>query len=210
MSHGSTITVHVEPGPLLVSEAAFMDWIQTAARAVSAYYDRFPVPEVSITVNTEDEDGGIHHGVTYGGRRITIDLGQDTRETDFARDWEMTHEMFHLGFPRLDEDYDWMGEGLSDYLEPIARARIGALAVPLVWRDLAEGLPKGMPKHGDKGLDHTHTWGRTYWGGTIYWFLADLEIRRRTHGRRSIQDALKAILDAGGNGHAGMGARSGF
>jgi len=200
LSYGSTITVHIEPEPPPVSEAAVLAWVRTAARAVSAYYGRFPVSDVRVMIDTGDHGGRIHHGVTYRGRRITIDLAQDTREEDFGRDWELTHEMFHLAFPLLDEDYDWMGEGLSDYMEPIARVRIGTLSVPIVWRDLVEGLPKGLPKAADQGLDHTHTWGRIYWGGTLYWLLADLEIRRRTQGKRSIHDALQAILDAGGNG----------
>ncbi len=58
-------------------------------------------------------------------------------------------------------------------------------------------MPNGLPKSGDRGLDRTHTWGRTYWGGALYCLLADLEIRRRTQNRRGLQDALRAILAAG-------------
>ena len=114
----------------------------------------------------------------------------------------MTHEMFHLAFPLLDDDYDWMGEGFSDYLEPIARVRNGTMTAKNAWRQLVEGFPKGLPERGDQGLDRTHTWGRTYWGGALYWFLADLEIRQQTHNQRSLHDAAQAILDAGGNGRA--------
>ena len=42
---------------------------------------------------------------------------------------------------------------------------------------------------GGFGLDNTHTWGRTYWGGAMFCLLADVEIRRRTHNRRGLQDA---------------------
>src|SRR6185295_17709895 len=52
---------------------------------------------------------------------------------------------------------------------------------------------------GDQGLDHTDTWGRRYWGGAIFWFLSDLEIRKRTENRRSLDDALRAVNRAGGN-----------
>ena len=62
-----------------------------------------------------------------------------------------------------------------------------------------QGLPNalGGPKTG--GLDDTPSWGATYWGGTLFWFLADLEIRERTGNRKSLDDALRGILDAGGN-----------
>ncbi len=49
----------------------------------------------------------------------------------------------------------------------------------------------------------THTWGRTYWGGALFFFLADVEIRERSRGRRSLDDALRGILEAGGDVRAG-------
>ncbi len=95
---------------------------------------------------------------------------------------------------------------MATYVEPIARARAGALSAERVWADLVRGLPKGLPKAGDQGLDVTHTWGRTYWGGALFWFLADVQIREQTDNRRSLADALRGILAAGGD----MGQRWDF
>jgi hypothetical protein len=67
-----------------------------------------------------------------------------------------------------------------------------------VWRWLVWGLPKGLPAGQDHGLDTADTWGRTYWGGALFCFLADVEIRRATGNRRSLGDALRAILDTCG------------
>jgi hypothetical protein len=71
-----------------------------------------------------------------------------------------------------------------------------------VWREFVEGLPQGLPGPGDRGLDLDHTWGRTYWGGNLYWLLADVRIREQTGNRRSVDDAIRAILNAGGDGGA--------
>jgi hypothetical protein len=49
----------------------------------------------------------------------------------------------------------------------------------------------------------THTWGRTYWGGALFFLLADVEIRERSGGRRSLDDAFRGILAAGGDVRAG-------
>jgi len=68
-----------------------------------------------------------------------------------------------------------------------------------VWRDLAEGLPQGQPGPGDRGLDATDTWGRRYWGGAGFWFLADVTIREKSGGTRSLDDALRGVVLAGGN-----------
>jgi predicted metalloprotease with PDZ domain len=65
---------------------------------------------------------------------------------------------------------------------------------------MVEGMPQGLPEAGDRGLDRTHTWGRTYWGGCLFWLMADVQIREQTNERRSLDDALRAILDAGGDG----------
>jgi len=59
-------------------------------------------------------------------------------------------------------------------------------------------MPRGMPQAGDRGLDHTHTWGRTYWGGAIFCFFADVEIHRKTGNRLGLQDAMRAVVKASG------------
>jgi predicted metalloprotease with PDZ domain len=112
----------------------------------------------------------------------------------------MTHEMFHLAFPDMGEGHEWLNEGLSTYLEPIARERIGILSKEEYWKELIEGLPSGLPEPGDRGLDNTHTWGRTYWGGAMFWFLADVGIREKTRNHKSLDDAMRAVLGAGGDG----------
>ena len=92
-----------------------------------------------------------------------------------------------------------MEEGLATYVEPIARARAGELSPEKVWRDLVRGLPQGLPRQGDEGLDRTHTWGRTYWGGALFWLLADVEIRERTGNRFGLEHALRAVVAQGGS-----------
>jgi predicted metalloprotease with PDZ domain len=87
-------------------------------------------------------------------------------------------------------------------LEQVARARAGQLAAQDVWREFVEGLPQGLPAAGDRGLDNTRTRERIYWGGNLYWLLADVRIRARTDNRHSVDDAIRAILAAGGDGGA--------
>jgi predicted metalloprotease with PDZ domain len=60
-------------------------------------------------------------------------------------------------------------------------------------------MPQGQPKTGDEGLDNTHTWGRTYWGGAMFCLLADVTIRKNTRNAKGLREALRAILSAGGN-----------
>jgi hypothetical protein len=139
--------------------------------------------------------------VTRGGDvpRIRVAAGRRTTEDDLSDDWVLTHEMVHLSLPDLPRDFAWMEEGLATYVEPIARARASDQSEAEVWRELAEGLPEGLPGPRDGGLDGTRAWGRTYWGGALFWLLADLEIHERTKNRKGLEDALRGVLEAGGS-----------
>jgi hypothetical protein len=192
------LTVASERSSGAPSDAAILDWVNRAAGAVSAFYGHFPVTRVEIRVARVS--GRRISGTTYGSHLITMQLGDDASPAQLANDWTLTHEMFHLAFPDLDRKHLWMEEGMATYFEPIARARVSDMPPDRLWRELFEGLPKGLPQGGDRGLDQTPTWGRTYWGGTLFWFLADLEIRERTQNRHSADDAIRAVLAAGGHG----------
>jgi hypothetical protein len=111
----------------------------------------------------------------------------------------LTHEMVHLAFPSVDEKHHWIEEGIATYVEPIARIHAGHLKAEQMWFDLVRDMPQGLPQVGDRGLDHTHTWGRTYWGGALFCLLADVEIRRKTNNAKGLEHALRGILDAGGD-----------
>jgi len=107
--------------------------------------------------------------------------------------------MLHACFPDLESRHKWMQEGLSTYLQHVVQARAGRLSPEQAWANLAEKMHHGRPRPGDRGLDHTRTWGRLYWGGALFCLLADVGIRDRTGNRKGLQDALRAILAAGGN-----------
>ena len=175
------------------------EWVQSCARAVAVYYGTFPVDRVLIRIRLF-EGRGVRSGQTFGydGAFIKIAVGRSSTPADFADDWMMTHEMIHLAFPSMAEQHHWIEEGLSTYVEPIARAKVGNLTPEKAWGDLVGGIPQGLPQRGDRGLDFTPTWGRTYWGGALFCLLADIEIRKRTGNQKGLQDALRAIVNAGG------------
>ncbi len=168
---------------------------------MTAYFGRFPVSHYRLVIEPVAGRSGVLSGTTwsYGGAHSRIHIGEHTSVEQLERDWIMTHEMAHTAFPQQERSHHWIEEGMATYVEPLARSWIGHYPVARVWTDLVDGLPNGLPRRGDRGLDHTPTWGRTYWGGALFCLLADLEIRDRTGGRRGLVDALRGILAAGGN-----------
>jgi hypothetical protein len=200
----ATIEVAFGQGKFDVGRDAILAWINNAANAVTEYCGRFPVAHPRLMVKPVTDRAGVFRGTTFGGRGgfTRISVGEKTSLAQLDDDWMMTHEFLHMGFPDLSDDSDahhWMEEGMATYIEPIARAQIGRMTPERVWSDFARDMPQGLPQVGDQGLDRTPTWGRTYWGGAIFWLLADVEIREATHNRKGLQDAMRGILAAGGN-----------
>lgn len=172
--------------------------IRLSAKAIVNYYRRYPAREVRIDV-FPNFGRGVSGGRASGwnGARIRLSVGKESTPADFSEDWVTTHEMVHLAFPSQEDQHHWIEEGQAVYIEPIARARIGELTPEKIWGDMMRDMPQGQPAKGDQGLDHTHTWGRTYWGGAIFCLLADVQIRERTHNQKGLEDALRAVLAEG-------------
>jgi hypothetical protein len=197
---GATIDVTLPDGPMKLSHDELLGWVKNSASTVADYYGRFPVPHLTLKMRSAN-GSGIRHGVTYArdGGLILISVGRDADIAATKEDWVLVHEMIHLAFPSMEDDQHWIEEGISTYVEPVARAREGGMAVKEVWGTFVRDMPKGEPGPDDHGLDNTHTWGRTYWGGAIFCLLADVRIRERTKNRKGLEDALRGINHGGGN-----------
>ncbi len=196
---GAVLDVTFPEESLSVTQADLLHWVENAADAVTTYYGRFPVAHLQLKIRAGDRRG-IHGGTTYpaDGGLIVIHVGRETRPEDLQHDWMLTHEMIHLAFPSMARSHHWIEEGISTYVEPIARVQSGQLSAESMWHDVVRDMPQGLPEQDDQGLDRTHTWGRTYWGGALFCLIADVRIREQTHNRKGLQDALRAIVAAGG------------
>ena len=196
---GGKIDVTFPQDQLAVSRTDLLDWTKAAANAVSTYYGHFPIPHLTLRISS-DNRSGVHHGVTYpkGGGLIVITVGRNTTVADLKDDWMLPHEMIHPAFPNMADSHHWIEEGISTYVEPVARTQAGQLPVTVVWKQFISDMPKGQPGPGDQGLDNTHTWGRTYWGGALFCLVADVRIREQTHNKKGLQDALRGIVAGGG------------
>ena len=199
----AAIQIDFGPGEFDMPPEDVIAWIEAAARSVSTYYGRFPVRSARVLVIPVAGARGVRQGTTWGGVRgfpafTRMRIGQHTQPADLKQDWTMTHEFVHVAFPSVTGDHHWIEEGTATYVEPIARVEAGELNADGVWKDMIRDMPKGQPGTDDQGLDRTHAWGRTYWGGAGFCLLADVTIRRRTENRKGLRDALRGIVAAGG------------
>lgn len=178
---------------------ALLAWVRRSATIVAAYYGAFPTAQATIELRP-GPGAGVQGGSTYADpdALIRVRVGREVTEAQLERDWVMVHEMTHLALPDVGPEHAWLSEGLATYVEGIARVQAGNRSEQDVWAEELRQMPRGLPQEGDQGLDHTHTWGRTYWGGALFCLMADVDIRRRTHDAQGLQDAVRAIARASG------------
>jgi hypothetical protein len=195
---GSRLDVNIRDKVLLSKKDMLLEWIEYSAQTVHQYYGQFPVDNLEINLNVS---GGfaVRFGQAFGGNspHLRIVVGEDINTAMLRKDWIMVHEMVHLAMANVPRSNRWLLEGLATYVESIARAQQGHLSEEFVWNGFINRMPQGLPAAGDAGLDHTPTWGRTYWGGAMFCLLADIEIRKLSDNRMSLRDALRGILREG-------------
>ena len=200
----SVLQVDFANGSMDLTNDQVLKHIRDAAEAIATYYGRFPVARARILVvptqgGRREAIGGTTWGDVDGVAGFTrLRIAEHATQADLDEDWVTTHELDHMAFPDVPEESHWIEEGLASYVEPVARVMTGNLQAPRIWADMVRGMPQGEPGPGDQGLDHTHTWGRTYWGGALFCLVADVEIRKQTHNRKGLRDALSAIVAQGG------------
>ncbi len=196
----SAIAVKFEGEKFDLPQAELLTWLQHGARAVHCYYRRFPVSKLFIRVSiVPGDDVGFSTADDDDGQAVIhYRVGQHIKKKDLDEDWVATHEMVHLAFP-LVGDLRWVAEGMSTYVEPIARVQAANLTAKELWTQFVESMPRGLPEKEDRGLNSSRSIRRIYWGGALFYLLADIQIRKQTGNRKGLQDALVAIAAAGGN-----------
>jgi len=198
---GGTIELVFADGAPGLDRKMVRAWVETAAKAIITYFGRFPIKHYGLLVIAEDGEK-VGHGTTFGfaGSVTRIHVGRETTLSVFRDDWVLVHEMMHASLPDLPRRALWLQEGSATWLEPIARAQAGELAVSDVWSQAARGLPRGEPRPDEGGMNGTDRWGRLYWGGATFWLEAEVAIWEQSKGQASLIDAMRAVsASSGGN-----------
>jgi len=199
ISVGSAKLSLLMPPDQFAAPALLTQWVERSAHIVANYFGQFPVGAVRIVV-IPVEGGRVAGGTTFGqpAAVIRVRVGKSVDAAALRDDWVLVHEMTHLALPDIGDDHAWLAEGLAVYIEGVARVQSGNRTLEDVFSEEERSMPRGMPAAGDAGLDHDHSWGRTYWGGAMFCLLADVGIRQRTHNRFGLQDAMRAVLRGSG------------
>jgi len=199
---GAEVEVAVLQGERVATNELLQRWVKQSARVLDQVYGRFPVRRAAVFVvpgRGDDVNGGMMFA--SGGASVMVSLGQGAGERALlAEDWVLPHELFHLGAPSFGSDGTWLKEGLATYYEPLARARARVTEPPAPWLEFFREMPRGVGVSG--ALAEARDIDRMYWGGAVFSFRADIEIRRRSRGAHSLDDGLRRALELGGDATA--------
>jgi hypothetical protein len=187
--------------PLALGDEGALRWASEAARAVTTVYGRFPVPHAAIFAVPVPEADEVLFGKTLalGGPSVVALVGEKMAPADVPYDWVLVHEMVHLGFPTLWREARWLGEGIATYYEPIARSRAGIRTPQKTWSGFARDMHRARARGPEKALERRGDIDSIYWGGALFCLMADVRIRERTGGARSLDTVLRGILAEGGD-----------
>jgi hypothetical protein len=178
-------------------------WVRATAENVAAAYGKFPNPYANILLipsasQSRRNDSAISFGrvVRDGGETIELMFNQDRPISELYTEWTPTHEFSHLLLPYLDQEQRWISEGFAQYYQNVLLARAKQQSVKNAWQKIHAGLERGRlsapgvsPNDAAVGRSRD-TLMRVYWSGASIALMADVELRRRSNGKESLDSVL--------------------
>lgn len=181
-------------------------WVDESAQAALTSHGMLPQrePQVLITPVGRQREAIPFARVLRGGGiglQFFVDPGQPLKH--FSDDWKPTHEFAHLLLPYISRRDAWLSEGLASYYQNVLRARDGRLSETQAWDKLLAGFDRGRRgvtsnrtlAEEASGMHRNRSYRRVYWSGAAMLFIADVELRKQTNGRQSLDTALAGLVD---------------
>ena len=162
----------------------YIKWISDTAEILDTHTGLFPQRPVQIILAAS---GSQREAVPWaevqrgGGASVHFYVDEFRDINAFYQDWTAVHELSHLYLPSLQTEDLWLSEGLATYYQIVLRAKAKITTASQGWQKLLNGFNRG--KRADNGLNlrQTNATQHYYWGGTAYFFMADVAIRTHTN-----------------------------
>jgi len=178
-------------------------WVRATAENVAATYGKFPNPNANVLLipvggHAWNRDSAVSFGrvVRDGGETIELMLNQNRPISELYKEWTPTHEFSHLMLPYVDHGQRWISEGFAQYYQNVLLARASQQSAERAWQKIYAGLERGResapgvsPNDAAAG-NMRDTRMKVYWSGASLALMADVELRRRSNGRESLDSVL--------------------
>jgi hypothetical protein len=202
--------VAVLDGERAATDAGIEAWLRVAAEVSAELYGRFPRERVAVVVIPRSGWGNapVLFGMARrgGGASAMLLLDRDADDHELVGEWVASHEFLHLGMPWVGDP--WLGEGFVTYYSKILSARRDVFVngvpherqIEAALENLVDGFRRGRGgadretlAHASDTMHSSHAYSRVYWGGAAVAFDLDVQIRRATANRRSLDDLVRML-----------------
>jgi hypothetical protein len=186
-------------------EPLVLNWVEFVAEALAGVYGRWPRDELRVEVKpigVYTSDPVPWAQVNRGDPdTVTFYIDALASEEKLVNNWTAYHEFSHLLIPYRGWGDMWFSEGLASYYQNLLQARSGVFDERELWQRLHDGFIRGRNnRRPDLSLAQlsprmreNRSYMRVYWSGAWYFFNADLELRKRSGGRQSLDTALEQL-----------------
>lgn len=203
---GAVLRLAILDGAPPADIEAMRAWIQDAAMSVAGVHGRFPVPSPQILVmpGARAQEPTPWAYVLRGGQAAAhFFVNQRRPLRDYIEDWTAPHELSHLLLPYVTSHDAWLSEGMATYYQNVIRARSGAISPADAWQRMHAGFKRGRDSAAKGTTLEQATvrmfrdggYMRVYWSGAAILMLADVELRRRSDNRQSLDTVLAQFAD---------------
>lgn len=148
---GANLRVAAVRGTVAGHPQELFNWVANAAANVATSYGGFPNELAQIILIPSARTAGDHEEpvpfgkvIRDGGEAVVFFINQQRRQANFVADWTATHEFAHLLIPYINNDENWMSEGLASYYQNVLMARGGTYSAAKVWRKIVQGFKRGQ------------------------------------------------------------------
>lgn len=203
---GAVLRVAVMTPRSGVSDERLFDWIRDTASQITLAYGRFPNPSPQIVVLPVGRSGWNRNSAVLfgrvlrdGGESVELFVNEHRPIGEFYADWTATHEFSHLMLPYVTNRQRWISEGFAQYYQNVLMARAGTYTPQMAWQKLYEGFERGRQSRPElspneaSSRDGGRATMKVYWSGAVLALIADMELRRRSGGRESLDDVLDRL-----------------
>ncbi len=208
---GATFDLVTLSPPHRATAAGVRRWLRAAIDAIAGLYGRFPVPRVGLYVVPVPgaADDPVPFGSTWygGGPHVVLYLSQQAKDDELTGEWVALHELLHTTMPSIAVEDAWLSEGFVTYYQEVLRARGGFQAPIVSMQMIEEGFGRGRATGTNRTLADesrvmraNHTYYRVYWSGAAIAMKLDVELRRSSSGKRSLDDVMRHLARLAGNG----------
>ncbi|MFV8752890.1 hypothetical protein ACNOYE_20280 [Nannocystaceae bacterium ST9] len=212
---GCSFEVAVVGGRPSASAEGLRRWISTAAESSAQLFGRFSRTRASVVAIVGNGWGSapVQFGMARrgGGASAMLILDPSAEDDALIGEWVSTHEFLHFGMPLVDEA--WMSEGFVTYYTTVLRARQGVLAsgrerspfepeqqARVALEMLADGFDRGSSglrslERSSEFMRQQGSYQRVYWGGAALAMDLDVQLRRASAGKRSLDDLMRSMIE---------------